>query len=228
MPGAYQVVYKYNLQSSKQLREEGILVLISYRMKLRLRKGKKVAWRHPAELRGRATQREPQPTSSPFIQVATGGGSPVMATSSLSLFPATTTMEFSEVFPEQSRWIFGGSGGAEETLGTLDRWLDLPACQRSPWAAGFPEWRRRGASPASVPSPPEQVRGSPCLGTYSTLISGRAERWGLGQSTLTPPHSPEAEVNTRQLPWERGPGVQPPIAPCWVDAAPPITSSDSP
>lgn len=42
-----------------------------------------------------------------------------MDTSSLSLFPATTTIEFSEVFPEQSRWIFGGSSGREEVLGNL-------------------------------------------------------------------------------------------------------------
>ena len=44
----------------------------------------------------------------------------MIATSSRSLFPATTTMELSEVFPEQSRWIFGGSGGTKQALGT---WL---------------------------------------------------------------------------------------------------------
>lgn len=44
----------------------------------------------------------------------------MMATSSLSLFPATTVIAFSEVFPEQSRWIFGGSGGKEEILGNLE------------------------------------------------------------------------------------------------------------
>lgn len=75
----------------------------------------------PAELRGRRSQGrgwgEPHYTSSPFSQVATGRGSPVMDTSSLSLFPATTTIEFSEVFPEQSRWIFGGSSGKKEILG---------------------------------------------------------------------------------------------------------------
>ena len=43
----------------------------------------------------------------------------MMDTSSLSLFPATTTTEFSDVFPEKSRWIFGGSGGRGETLGNL-------------------------------------------------------------------------------------------------------------
>lgn len=43
-----------------------------------------------------------------------------MATSSRSLFPATTTIELSEVFPEQSRWIFGGSRGTKEALET---WL---------------------------------------------------------------------------------------------------------
>lgn len=42
----------------------------------------------------------------------------MMATSSRSLFPATTTIELSEVFPEQSRWIFGGSRGTKEALGT--------------------------------------------------------------------------------------------------------------
>lgn len=47
-----------------------------------------------------------------------------MDTSSLSLFPATTTTEFSEVCPEQSRWILGGSGGRGESLGNLgvDSW----------------------------------------------------------------------------------------------------------
>ena len=54
-----------------------------------------------------------------FIQVATGRGSPVMDTSILSLFPATTTIAFSEVCPEQSRWILGGSGGRGESLGNL-------------------------------------------------------------------------------------------------------------
>lgn len=83
-------------------------------MKLKLREGKSVAWRHSAEGEGPGRT----PTSSPFSQVAVGGGSPVMATSSRSLFPATTTMELSEVFPEQSRWIFGGSRGTKEALGT--------------------------------------------------------------------------------------------------------------
>lgn len=40
----------------------------------------------------------------------------MIATSSRSLFPATTTIELSEVFPEQSRWIFGGSTGRKEPL----------------------------------------------------------------------------------------------------------------
>lgn len=43
-----------------------------------------------------------------------------MATSSRNLFPATTTIELSEVFPEQSKWIFGGSRGTKEALKT---WL---------------------------------------------------------------------------------------------------------
>ena len=81
-------------------------------MKLRLR-GKETCLKGE----GVRTEGRPQPTSSPFSQVATGGGSPVMDTSSLSLFPATTTIAFSEVFPEQSKWIFGGSGGTEEIRG---------------------------------------------------------------------------------------------------------------
>lgn len=55
-----------------------------------------------------------------------------MATSSRSLFPATTTIELSEVFPEQSRWIFGGSRGTKEALGT---WL--PNSIRVPREATF-------------------------------------------------------------------------------------------
>ena len=43
----------------------------------------------------------------------------MMATSSRSLFPATTTIELSDVFPEQSRWIFGGSGGRDGIVGNL-------------------------------------------------------------------------------------------------------------
>lgn len=86
-------------------------------------RGKSLAPSCPAELRGRRSQgmglEEARHTSSPFSQVATGRGSPVMDTSSLSLFPATTTIEFSEVFPEQSRWIFGGSSGKKEVLENL-------------------------------------------------------------------------------------------------------------
>lgn len=46
-----------------------------------------------------------------FCQITVGAGSPEMGTSSLNLFPATTTM-VSGVRPGQSRWIFGGSVGS--------------------------------------------------------------------------------------------------------------------
>jgi hypothetical protein len=42
------MVDKYNLQSSEQRHEEGIFVLTSQRMQLRLREGKQLAWNHPA------------------------------------------------------------------------------------------------------------------------------------------------------------------------------------
>lgn len=117
----------------------------------------------------------------------------MMDTSSRSLFPATTIIEFSEVVPEQSRWIFGGSGDTEEALGTWERGIEafLQSPHRIPQARSQGQKRPRGPNPALLPqlqgSRPhllphtqrfrpcllEQCRSLPCLGTYSTLISGR-------------------------------------------------------
>lgn len=45
----------------------------------------------------------------PFLQQTVGAGSPVISTSRLSLFPATTVMVLSLPRPLASRWILGGS-----------------------------------------------------------------------------------------------------------------------
>lgn len=48
-------------------------------------------------------------TLFPFIQHTVGAGSPVISTSSRSLFPATTVMTFLLPVLLVSRWILGGS-----------------------------------------------------------------------------------------------------------------------
>lgn len=48
-------------------------------------------------------------TLFPLIQHTVGAGSPVISTSSRSLFPATTVMTFLLPVPLVSRWILGGS-----------------------------------------------------------------------------------------------------------------------
>lgn len=49
------------------------------------------------------------PTLSNLVQTTVGAGSPVIGTSSRSLFPATTKIVESAVWPRQSKWILGGS-----------------------------------------------------------------------------------------------------------------------
>ena len=53
-------------------------------------------------------------TLFPFIQHTVGAGSPVISTSSRSLFPATTVITFLVLAPLVSRWILGGSVRGED------------------------------------------------------------------------------------------------------------------
>lgn len=121
--------------------------------------------------RAAAAARPPRPgrTSSPLIQHTVGAGSPLISTSSRSLFPATTVMTLLVLAPLVSRWILGGSlGGGKSEEVRAWKVGRFPASCRSCGAHG------RKRQPDLQHAKPRQTGGAytrlgasflPCLGT---------------------------------------------------------------